>query len=228
MRRLWIVLLLTLGLAGMASAAYGIGSEGPALTHRTIVPDVAVADLEPTPTPSPTPTPIPTPVPRPPVYEGPVASIYLGSARVSNSSPIQQLDTHYIGGREFFQDPTAPAFIATYPRYGRPGFAGGNTVFAAHVNYVGYGNGPFAFLTSARVDDALYVTMANGEVYTYTVKSVDIARLDTLDMDPVVFPTLDSYTERVTLISCGGTFIPAAVGGEYNSRVILVAERYVP
>ena len=47
-------------------------------------------------------------------------------------------------------------------------------------------------------------------------------------MDAVVYPWLDAGVERVTLISCGGTFVPyAGGGGEYTSRVILVAERYV-
>jgi hypothetical protein len=73
--------------------------------------------------------------------------------------------------------------------------------------------------------------MDNGLVYTYTVKSVDTLAASYLDaggMDAVVFPPLDSYTERVTLISCTGDFIPAAIGGEYASRLIVTADRYVP
>lgn len=225
MRRLWTLVPALVGLAGMATAAYGASSTDSKLPFRAIVPQVAVAELEPTPTPIPTPTPSPTPAP---VYDGHVASLSLGSARVTSNAPLEELDTHWIGGREYFSDPTAPQYIATYPRFGKPGHGGGNTVFAAHVNYVYYGAGPFAYLHTAHVDDALYVTMDNGLVYTYTVKSVDIVHLDWIDMDQIVFPPLDEHTERVTLISCGGTFIPAAVGGEYTSRVILIAERWVP
>jgi sortase (surface protein transpeptidase) len=98
---------------------------------------------------------------------------------------------------------------------------------AAHVNYVRYGNGPFAYLQNAQAGDALYVTMANGEVITYTVKSVTLYHLGDIDMDAIVYPPLDNQTERITLMSCGGTFIPAAVGGEFDSRLVLVAERFV-
>ena len=94
-----------------------------------------------------------------------------------------------------------------------------------------FGNGPFAYLTSAAYQDALYVTMANGASYAYTVKSVEVVSLAELEagaMDAYVFPSLDSYTERITLISCGGNFVArAGGGGDYTSRVILVAERYV-
>jgi len=143
---------------------------------------------------------------------------------------VEQRDTTFSEGREVFEDPSVPARVAWYSRFGHPGFPGGNSIFAAHVDYVNYGPGPFAHLTSAAVGDALYVTMDNGETYSYTVRSVEVISLASLSMDAVVFPALDSYTERVTLISCGGSFVPNAngVGGEYNSRVILVAERYVP
>jgi sortase (surface protein transpeptidase) len=141
---------------------------------------------------------------------------------------VEERDTVYVGGREVFADPSAPQKIAWYPRFGTPGRTA-NSIFAAHINYVNYGNGPFAYLTSARPDDALYVTMADGTVYTYTVKSVEVIHISELDMNIVVFPSLDGHTERVTLISCGGTFVPyPGGGGEYESRVVLVAERYHP
>lgn len=74
--------------------------------------------------------------------------------------------------------------------------------------------------------------MADGTVYAYTVHSVELVSLDALQsgaMDNYVFPALDAHTERVTLISCGGDFVPRpGGGGDYTSRVILVAERYVP
>jgi Sortase domain len=194
------------------------GGERP---YRATIPMVAQAELPPPPP--------PTPTPRPEPYQGPVTSLYLESARIRTSSPIETGDTHRItGGREVLDDPRRPQNIIWYPRFGRPGLGGTNTIFAGHVNYIGYGNGPFAFLTSAEVDDALYVTLGDGRVLAYTVKSVRLVHLAELDMNAVVYPLLDDQTERITLISCGGTFIPAAVGGEYTSRVILVAERFVP
>jgi hypothetical protein len=209
--------LLALGALGLIGAGIVGAQSGTDRPNRVVTPLLARGEPAPTRTPTVRPTP----------YVGPVASLYLESARVLGQDPLETRDTHFEGGREILDDPSRPQFIVHYPRFGTPGWPAGNTIFAAHVNYIGYGNGPFAFLTDATPGDALYVTMANGTRYTYTVKSVEIVKLANLDMDLVVYPPLDSYTERITLISCGGTFIPAAVGGEYDSRVILVAERYV-
>jgi hypothetical protein len=161
------------------------------------------------------------------VPAGRISSISLASAAISTTAPVREGDTYFQGGAEYFDDPAAPGDIIWYPRFGTPGNPSGNTIMAAHVNYVGHGDGPFVRLLDARLDDALYVTLATGETLAYTVKSVTLYRLGEIDMDAVVFPPLDSHTERVTLISCGGTFIPAAsgYGGEYDSRIVLVAER---
>jgi hypothetical protein len=213
--------LLALAAAAGGTVLLGAALAAPSpLPRRAVMPHVSNSDPAP-------PTPTPTPTVRPEPYVGPVSSIYLSSAQIGGS-PMEEGDTRFIGGREFFEDPGRPQNIMWYPRFGRPGFAAANTIMAAHVNYVNYGNGPFAYLLDANVDDALYVVMANGATLTYTVKSVTLYHLSDLDMDAVVYPPLDSHTERVTLISCGGTFIPAAVGGEYDSRIVLVAERYVP
>ena len=147
-----------------------------------------------------------------------------------HGSPVEIRSTEFKGGTEYFEEPSQPSRIAWYPSFGHPGYRGTNSIFSAHVDYVGYGAGPFYNLRRAQPGDALYVTMDNGLVYTYTVRSVDVVPTDQLDMDAVVFVPLDSYTERVTLISCSGTFIPnpSGYGGTYDSRLILVAERYVP
>jgi len=153
----------------------------------------------------------------------------LTSAGISRGDVLEERDTREAGGREVFEDPTAPSRIAWYPRFGRPGFRANNTIMAAHINYVGYGNGPFAYLTSASVGDVLSITMDNGDTYTYAVASVAVVPLAILDMDAIVFPGLDAKTERVTLVSCGGTFVPRpGGGGEYDSRVVVVAERSIP
>ena len=220
---------IALALAGLAGAAMSVAAfadtapQGFQPKYRVVAPQVSRGDAPP-----PTPTPTPRPIP----YNGPVASLYLASASISGASPVEVRDTVYVGGRETFQDPSRPERIAWYSRFGQPGYPGHNSLFAGHINYIGHGNGPFAYLTSARIDDALYVTMANGDSYAYTVKSVEIVGLAELEagaIDSYVFPTLDRNTERVTLISCGGNFVPRpGGGGDYTSRVILGAERYVP
>lgn len=219
---LLVAMVAVCGL-GATAAVLAADAPQPELKYRAFVPAVARGDVA-------TPTSVPTSSPRPEPYAGPVQTIYLGSARLTNNPVVEQRDTVTQGSREVFQDPSAPAKVAWYPRFGHPGFGGHNSIFAAHINYVGYGDGPFAHLTSAVAGDALYVTMANGDQYAYTVHSVEIVGLAALDMDAIVFPQLAENTERITLISCGGTFVPnpSGYGGEYNSRVILVAERYVP
>lgn len=201
--------LICAGAIGAPSRA----EELPELTYQVYLPGLSRGE------------PLP---PQPPVFDGPVASIAVPSAGISASAPIEERDTHYVDGRELLEDPTHPAKIAWYPRFGHPGYRGANSLFAAHVNYVGYGNGPFAALTSASPGDALYVTLADASVYVYTVRRVEIIPLSELDMDDVVYPDLGDLVERVTLISCGGTFVPRpGGGGEYDSRVILIAERVV-
>ena len=217
------VLAVVVAVVGLALGGLSLSNaqSTPDLKYRVVAPGLTRAEALAT----------PTPTPRPVPYSGPVASLYLASASISSNWPVEVRDTVSVGGRETFQDPTRPERIAWYSRFGQPGFPANNSIFAGHINYIGFGNGPFAFLTKATVDDALYVTMANGESYAYTVRSVEIVSLVELNngaMDAYVFPPLDSYTERVTLISCGGDFVARpGGGGDYTSRVILVAERYV-
>lgn len=209
-------------LAAAATAVSAAESPSANLKYHAIAPGLSVGEVLATPTPTPAPAP----------YAGPVASIYLASARIGSEWPVETRDTTIIGGRETFQDPSGPQWIAWYARFGHPGFGGANSIFAAHINYINFGNGPFAYLTSAVAEDALYITMADGSSYAYTVQSVQLVSLAELQagaIDGYVFPPLDAHTERVTLISCGGDFVPrAGGGGDYTSRVILIAERYVP
>jgi len=224
-RRIPALLALAGSLLGLVATVVSAAEQPSAnLKYRAIAPGLSVAENLPTATPVPVPTPVP--------YAGPVAALSLASARIDSQWPVETRDTTVIGGRETFQDPSGPQWIAWYARFGHPGYAGSNSIFAAHINYISFGNGPFAYLTSALPDDALYVTMADGSSYAYTVRSVQLVSLAELQagsIDGYVFPALDSHTERVTLISCGGDFVPrAGGGGDYTSRVILIAERYVP
>ncbi len=224
-RRAFIPFVLALaGLTFFLTAAIGLAADDPPkLTFKAYSPQIS-RSVDPTPTPVP-----PTPTATPEVDHGPIVSIALASASISAASVVEQRDTEIKGGREYFQDPSNPSRIAWYPRYGKPGVRSSNAILAAHVNYVNFGITPFVDILNARIDDALYVTMQDGTVFTYTVKSLATIPLSALNMDAIVFPGLDGQTQRVTLISCGGDFIAApGGGGEYLSRVILTADRYVP
>ncbi|MGI8926894.1 MAG: class F sortase [Tepidiformaceae bacterium] len=215
LRRLAVLMLALAGASGVVLATVsGSAAPGSIAGTRVVVPAIA-RSLQ------------PTPVPRP--YAGPVASLTLESAALTSASGVEVRDTEFVGGEETFQLPTHPSLIAWYEAFGRPGFGGANSIFAAHIDYVNYGLGPFAYLTSADIGDTLYVRMDNGIEYAYTVLSVETIRLEDINMHSVVFPGLPSDRERVTLVSCGGTFVPyPGGGGQYNSRVILVAERSIP
>jgi sortase (surface protein transpeptidase) len=145
------------------------------------------------------------------------------------SPQIEARDTVTVAGKKYFDVPTQPSRVAWYEAFGSLGQAGSTTLLAAHINYAGYGAGPFARLTSATVGDTITLTDTAGRTLVYSVQSVQVIKLANLDMNQVVYPTLGAGKERLTLISCGGTFVPnpSGVGGQYDSRVILVAERYV-
>ena len=222
-RKLFVPLTLAAaGIGFFVFSAVSMAADDPKLAFKSYAVQIT-RSVDPTPIPA---TPTATPVP---VDHGPIVSVALASANISAASLVEQRDTEIKAGREYFQDPTHPSLIAWYPRFGRPQDRASNSIVAAHLDYVNFGPGPFAGILSARVDDALHVTMQDGTVFTYSVKSVAVIQLANLNMDAVVFPGLDSQTARVTLISCGGTFVPfPGGGGEYLSRVILVADRFVP
>ncbi len=214
-------LALRVAPAGDDAHAQGLDVLGP-LPVRAIVPVVAGNGQQSASEPAP-----PSP-PAPVADHGGVQTLYLASAGVTNAPQIERRHTEQRDGAEYFQTPTHPAKVAWYDRFGGPGRGGRNTLFSAHVDYVGYGAGPFHGLVGAEIGSSLYITMEDGAEFAFTILSVEVIDLEVLDMVEVVFPILDSHTERVTLISCGGTFVPyAGGGGAYNSRVILIAERWV-
>ncbi len=216
-------------LALIAGLAISVGGAGmflvlagaePAVVRRATVIAVAKDGFAPEATAPPAPAPTEA-------ENGPIVAVALASAALFGDDPVERLDTRFEGGLEFFENPTAPGFIVHYPRFGIPGRPGANTILAAHVNYLGFGPGPFASVATARIGDMLTIAMADGTLYVFSVQSIDVIPLSMIDMDAIVFPALPSSRERATLISCGGTCIPNGTGCDYDSRVVVVAERYL-
>ncbi len=217
-------LSVALALAGgLLLAAFAISaSVAPAQSavqpkYRVVVPALSAGKFPPPPTPTPT-----------PVFGTP-ATLRLASGGITMSPQIEARHTVTVAGKEYFDVPTQPSRVAWYEAFGDLGRAGSTTLLAAHINYAGYGAGPFARLTSATVGDTITLTDTVGRTLVFSVQSVQVIKLANLDMNQVVYPTLGAGKERLTLISCGGTFVPnpSGVGGQYDSRVILVGERYV-
>ena len=214
-----------LGVVGGTIAFAARDAKPPALTQHVNAPVIARDGPPPTPTPAPTAVPVRS--------SAPVVALHVPSAGIDGSFAVEQRDTKFVGSREVLQDPSSPGLIAWYPRFGHPSEPAQDALFAAHINYIGYGNGPFAHLQNAQVGAPLELILADGTAYTYTIETVELIPLSQLDnggMQDIVYPPLDSYHTRVTLISCGGDFVPYNDGsgaGEYTSRVVVTAERYV-
>ena len=210
-----VVVLVLMSLSGNGAAA----EDGEPLSVRVVVPALAGDGAAPQ-----------AALPPTHVDHGGVDALFLASGGVTTNPVVERRHVDYLSSGAVLQTPTHPSRIAWYDRYSQPGNARENTIFSAHVDYVGYGLGPFHGVLESEHGSSLYLTMEDGSQFAYTVVSVKVIDLDDLDMQEVIFPILDEHTERVTLITCGGTFVPnpSGIGGFYNSRVILIAERWVP
>ena len=114
--------------------------------------------------------------------------------------------------------------VAWYDFSPRPG-DGGNTVFAAHINW-GSTPGVFADLDDLQPGEIIRLISEDGVEYTYEV--FDNFSVDPTDSDSlkVLAPT---PTDTITLVSCAGTWVPdpddERLGGSYTDRIIVKAER---
>jgi len=111
--------------------------------------------------------------------------------------------------------------IAWYNFSSPPG-AGSNAVFAGHINWEG-APGVFADLDGLQPGGTVRLISEDGSEYTYEVFAnfpVDPYDDDSLNvMDP-------TPTDTVTLITCGGSWIPdpsERFGGSYTDRTIVQA-----
>ena len=116
--------------------------------------------------------------------------------------------------------------VAWYNFSSPPG-AGSNAVFAGHINWGG-ASGVFAGLDDLQAGDTVRLISEDGSEYTYEVFAnfpVDPYDDDSLKvMDP-------TPTDTVTLITCGGSWIPdpsERFGGSYTDRMIVQARLMEP
>jgi len=116
--------------------------------------------------------------------------------------------------------------IGWYYIYTKPGF-GGNAVFSAHVNY-DFKQGPFANLAKVQAGDEIVVRMDDGTDYTYRVFRKQRYDVNNMPMAELIWPSdRPADKEWITLITCGGNFVPTQSNGlgEYTQRDVVVAER---
>ena len=112
--------------------------------------------------------------------------------------------------------------VAWYNFSAKPG-AGSNAVFAGHVNWAG-AIGAFGKIDRLAKGDVIRLVADDGREFRYEVFAnyyVDPTDPESLK---VMGPT---PTDTVTLITCGGTWIPNRndrFGGEYTNRTIVQAK----
>ena len=175
------------------------------------------------PEPSPTATqpgaPTATPTPRP--FDGAIArmlapSIGLDHAVEAIGIVNGQLDVPKDGVND----------VGWYDLYPKPGH-GLNAVFAAHVNF-NKKDGPFAHLAEIKPEAEISIVMDGGPTYLYEVivyRQYDVDTIPTGDL--IAARERPDGEEWITLITCGGEFVPdpGSEFGHYNQRDVVIAKR---
>ncbi len=184
---------------------------------------VAATPTEATAEPSSTSTSEPSATATPAPFDGQIAVMKIPRFDVNSKIeaigllPNNQLDT-----------PHDPHNTGWYKIYDKPGF-GGNAVFSAHVDYYPNILGPFNKLFQSQIGDDISVVMENGLEYKYRVIRKERYDVATIPMGELIWPSnRPAGNEWITLITCGGRFLPtqASGAGEYLDRDVVVAERY--
>jgi len=214
-------------VAGVALFAAGVGILAVGLVgnfedDKTLAPEVTMdfADLIPDP-----PNGIedveglPVSIPYYNPYPRVTAPLRMVIETIKVDAPIVELG---LDGGGVPQVPLNGKDVAWYNFSTKPG-AGGNAVFAGHVNWAG-AIGAFGRIDRLDTGDTIRLIADDGREFRYEV----FANYDVDPLDPeslkVMAPT---PTDTITLITCGGTWIPDRsdrFGGDYTNRTIVQAK----
>jgi LPXTG-site transpeptidase (sortase) family protein len=125
------------------------------------------------------------------------------------------------------QVPDGPDTVAWYDFSAKPG-QGSNAVFSGHVDWTVNGQpvtAVFWRLGELEEGDAVRLTLEDGGELLYRVTNSATISYD----DPEGVKVMDKTpNDVITLISCGGTWVPdrsSPLGGNYTQRVIVRAAR---
>jgi sortase (surface protein transpeptidase) len=162
-----------------------------------------------------------TALPGAPHNDSPVARMII--EKIGVDAPVITLGLTPEGVPEV---PSDPYEVAWYGWSSKPGW-GSNAVFSGHVDWTVDGQpviGVFYYLRDLGLDDVIRVVLEDGTEYSYKVT----ANRAVPDDDPtgleVMRPTANDV---VTIITCGGTWIPDSSGpyyGHYTHRQVVQAE----
>jgi LPXTG-site transpeptidase (sortase) family protein len=208
--------ILSIGLVGYfdqrgGDSATNVVTEPPAvqnLEHMPAVPyDTAPTVTEPAPTPEPTPTPEPVAAPLRLLVE----SLEVDAPVIEMGLDDQGVPHVPLNGQD----------VAWYSFSSPPG-AGSNAVFAGHINWEG-ALGVFGDLDELQAGDTVRLMSEDGSEYVYEV----FANFPVDPDDPASLKVMaPTSTDTITLITCGGTWIPdpsELFGGSYTNRTIVQA-----
>jgi LPXTG-site transpeptidase (sortase) family protein len=165
-----------------------------------------------TPTAEPTAQPAVEPTPLPPAPD--VSRIVAPSVEIDAIVTVLGVDANGA-----MQSPTAPDIVAMYDFSPKPG-EGGNTVFAGHVDYAGYGPAVFWRLRELKANDEIQVVRVDGTTVSYRVVSLHSYPFADAPVDEIVGPTDE---ESLTLITCNGVFDRGT--RQYSERLVVRAVR---
>lgn len=112
----------------------------------------------------------------------------------------------------------------------RPGW-GGNSVYAAHVDWYPSMRGPFYDLDQVEAGDLITIVMEDGTEYSYEAVRFTRYTATTMPTGDVIWPPdKPNGEEWITLITCGGTLVRDYPGGpgHYEQRDVVVARLITP
>ena len=167
-------------------------------------------------------TPTVTPIPTPPPSSASVVRMIVEKAGIDAPVITLGLDENAVP-----KVPDNPDDIVWYDFSTRPGW-GSNAVFSGHVDWTVHGvpvTGVFYYLRKVEVGDIIKVRLEDGTEYEYKVTGNVAIPYD----DPEALKVMGATpTEMITIITCGGTWVPRygdPLGGNYTHRQIVRAER---
>ena len=159
--------------------------------------------------------------PTPPPSDSPVVRMVIDKIGVDAEVISMGLDENSVP-----EVPDDPYTVAWYDFSTKPGW-GSNAVFSGHVDWTVDGQpvtGVFYYLRDLRPDDVITIVLEDGTEYQYRVTANEAILAD----DPKAVEVMGATpTDVITLITCGGTWVPDPtdpLGGQYTHRQIVRAE----
>lgn len=204
---------ITIGSGGEPSASIGTPTSTATDAESTVRPgDTPRATRTPTPRGA---TPAPTMPPTPTITPTPVPGPHLAIPAIG---VFAHVETRSTDSNNVMQTPTDPWNIAWYDFTARPG-AGGNAVFAGHVDHVTAGKVVFFRLRELKVGDEIEYRALDGSVVRYRVTRSFRVAADAAANDYVAPRSVD----MITLITCDGDFDRGTLS--YDERLVVQGER---